>query len=152
MEAVFSLLDTSGRFLVRLGQRVRSSCVLPDGWSSAQGHAMDISDLSEHPRVKGSGRRSEVAGVPNRDMSMRTGADRFEMPLAEVTEAKERVVPAAVEGGLVDGDSVWVRPLLDAILSWRQTGYVYLQRAVGTGSTWVSLGGALALPDTTGGR
>jgi len=40
----------------------------------------------------------------------------------------------------------------DAILSWWQTGYVYLQREVETGSTWVSLGGAFALPATTGGR
>lgn len=40
----------------------------------------------------------------------------------------------------------------DAILPWRQTGYVYLQREGSTGSTWVSLGGAVHLPVATAGR
>ncbi|MGO4387819.1 transglutaminase-like cysteine peptidase [Microvirga sp. 2YAF29] len=36
----------------------------------------------------------------------------------------------------------------DAILPWRQTGYVYLQREGSTGSTWVSLGGTVNSPAT----
>lgn len=40
----------------------------------------------------------------------------------------------------------------DAILPWKQTGYVYLQREGGTGSTWVSLGGASTSPVATAGR
>ena len=40
----------------------------------------------------------------------------------------------------------------DAILPWRKTGYVYLQREGSTGSTWVSLGAAFASPVATAGR
>jgi len=40
----------------------------------------------------------------------------------------------------------------DSVLPWRRTGYVYLQREDATGSTWVSLGGAFALPVSTAGR
>jgi predicted transglutaminase-like cysteine proteinase len=40
----------------------------------------------------------------------------------------------------------------DAVLPWRRTGYTYLQREGGTGSTWVSLGGAFASPVATAGR
>ncbi|WP_432807270.1 transglutaminase-like cysteine peptidase [Microvirga terrae] len=40
----------------------------------------------------------------------------------------------------------------DTVLPWRQTGYVFLQREGGTGSTWVSLGAASALPVRTAGR
>jgi predicted transglutaminase-like cysteine proteinase len=40
----------------------------------------------------------------------------------------------------------------DAVLPWRRTGYIYLQREVGTGSTWVSLGGAFTSPVATAGR
>jgi predicted transglutaminase-like cysteine proteinase len=40
----------------------------------------------------------------------------------------------------------------DAVLPWRRTGYIYLQREVGTGSTWVSLGGAVSSPVATAGR
>ena len=37
----------------------------------------------------------------------------------------------------------------DAILSWRQAGYVYLQREASTGSSWVSLGRAFTSPVAT---
>jgi predicted transglutaminase-like cysteine proteinase len=40
----------------------------------------------------------------------------------------------------------------NAVLPWRETGYIYLQREGSTGSTWVSLGGAIAFSVTTAGR
>ena len=40
----------------------------------------------------------------------------------------------------------------NAVLPWRETGYVYLQREGGTGATWISLGGAISSPVTTSGR
>ena len=40
----------------------------------------------------------------------------------------------------------------DAVLPWRETGYVYLQREGSTGSNWVSLGAAFASPVATAGR
>ncbi|MGF9764027.1 transglutaminase-like cysteine peptidase [Microvirga sp. 0TCS3.31] len=40
----------------------------------------------------------------------------------------------------------------NAVLPWRQTGYIYLQREGGTGATGISLGEAIASPVTTAGR
>ena len=40
----------------------------------------------------------------------------------------------------------------NAVLPWRETGYIYLQREGGTGATGISLGGAIASPVTTAGR
>jgi len=39
-----------------------------------------------------------------------------------------------------------------AVLPWRETGYVYLQREGSTGSNWVSLGAVSASAVATGGR
>lgn len=40
----------------------------------------------------------------------------------------------------------------NAVLPWRRTGYIYLQREDDTGRAWVSLGGAFAAPVATAGR
>lgn len=39
-----------------------------------------------------------------------------------------------------------------AVLSWRQTGYIYVKREGSAGSSWASLGGAFASPVATAGR
>ncbi|MBM6583978.1 transglutaminase-like cysteine peptidase [Microvirga sp. BT689] len=40
----------------------------------------------------------------------------------------------------------------NAVLPWRRTGYIYLQREVGTGLTWVSLGRVFTPPVATADR
>jgi predicted transglutaminase-like cysteine proteinase len=40
----------------------------------------------------------------------------------------------------------------NAVLPWRRSGYIYLQREASTGATWVSLGGAFASTVATAGR
>ncbi|WP_373371343.1 transglutaminase-like cysteine peptidase [Microvirga sesbaniae] len=105
-----------------------------DRWDLAEDGYGDCEDFQLVKR-----KRLVAAGLPRRALRMTAVIDRDGAP--------HSVLMARTDQGdfILDNKR-------DAVLPWRQTGYVFLQREGGTGSTWVSLGAAPALPVRTAGR
>lgn len=94
-------------------------------------------DCEEYQLVKR--KRLVAAGFPRRALRMTAVIDEDGTPHAVMMVRTDR------------GDFI-LDNKRNTILPWRQTGYIYLQREGGPGSTWVSLGGAISSPVTTAGR
>ncbi|QRM28793.1 transglutaminase-like cysteine peptidase [Microvirga sp. VF16] len=105
-----------------------------DRWDLAEDGYGDCEDYQLVKR-----KRLVAAGFPRRALRMTAVIDQDGEPHAVMMVRTDR------------GDFI-LDNKRDAILPWRQTGYVYLQREVETGSTWVSLGGAFTSPVATAGR
>jgi predicted transglutaminase-like cysteine proteinase len=102
-----------------------------DHWSLAEDGRGDCEDFQLVKR-----RRLVAAGFPRRVLRMTAVIDGDGEPHAVLMVRTSR------------GDFI-LDNKRDAVLPWRQTGYIYLQREGSTGSTWVSLGGAYAPPVAT---
>ena len=105
-----------------------------DRWDSAKDGYGDCEDFQIVKRE-----RLVAAGFPRRVLRMTAVIDENGEPHAVLMARTDR------------GDFI-LDNRHNAILPWRRTSYVYLQREGGTGSTWVSLGGAFASPVATAGR
>ena len=102
-----------------------------DHWGLAEdGHG----DCEDYQLVKR--RRLVAAGFPRRALRMTAVIDDNGEPHAVLMVRTDR------------GDFI-LDNKRDAVLPWRQTGYIYLQREDSTGSRWVSLGGAYVPPVAT---
>ena len=105
-----------------------------DRWDLAEDGYGDCEDFQLVKR-----KRLVEAGFPHRALRMTAVID-------------EHGEPHAVLMAHTDGGDFVLDNKRDAILPWRRTGYIYLQREGSTGSTWVSLGEAFASPVRTAGR
>jgi predicted transglutaminase-like cysteine proteinase len=105
-----------------------------DHWGLAEDGYGDCEDYQLVKR-----KRLIAAGFPRRALRMTAVIDQNGEPHAVMMVRTDR------------GDFI-LDNKRDAVLPWRRTGYTYLQREGGTGSTWVSLGGAFASPVATVGR
>ena len=105
-----------------------------DHWGFAEDGYGDCEDYQLVKRE-----RLVAAGFPRRALRMTAVLDEDGAPHAVMMVRTDR------------GDFI-LDNKRNTVLPWRQTGYIYLQREGGTGSTWVSLGGAFASPVATAGR
>ena len=105
-----------------------------DRWGFAEDGYGDCEDYQLVKRE-----RLVAAGFPRRALRMTAVLD-------------EDGAPHAVMMVRTDRGNFILDNKRNTVLPWRQTGYIYLQREGGTGSTWVSLGGAFASPVATAGR
>jgi predicted transglutaminase-like cysteine proteinase len=105
-----------------------------DHWNFAEDGYGDCEDYQLVKR-----KRLVAAGFPRRALRLTAVIDEDGAPHAVMMVRTDR------------GDFI-LDNKRNAVLPWRQTGYIYLQREGGTGSTWVSLGGAISSPVTTAGR
>ncbi|MBB3018788.1 putative transglutaminase-like cysteine proteinase [Microvirga lupini] len=106
----------------------------PDRWDFAEDGYGDCEDYQLVKR-----QRLVSAGFPRRALRMTAVIDEDGAPHAVMMVRTDR------------GDFI-LDNKRNAILPWRKTGYIYLQREGDTGSTWVSLGEAFAAPVATAGR
>lgn len=105
-----------------------------DHWGFAEDGYGDCEDYQLVKRE-----RLVAAGFPRRALRMTAVIDRDGEPHAVMMVRTNQ------------GDFV-LDNKRDAILPWRQTGYIYLQREGSTGSTWVSIGRTFTSPVATAGR
>ena len=105
-----------------------------DHWDFAEDGYGDCEDYQLVKR-----QRLVAAGFPRRALRLTAVIDEDGAPHAVMMVRTDR------------GDFI-LDNKRNAVLPWRETGYVYLQREGGTGATWVSLGGAISSPVTTSGR
>jgi predicted transglutaminase-like cysteine proteinase len=105
-----------------------------DRWDFAEDGYGDCEDYQLVKR-----QRLVAAGFPRRALRMTAVIDEEGAPHAVMMVRTDR------------GDFI-LDNKRNAVLPWRQTGYIYLQREVGSRSTWVSLGGAFTSPVATAGR
>ncbi len=105
-----------------------------DHWDFAEDGYGDCEDYQLVKR-----KRLIAAGFPQRALRMTAVIDEDGEPHAVMMVRTDR------------GDFI-LDNKRNAVLSWRKTGYLYLQREGDTGSTWVALGGAFASPVATAGR
>jgi predicted transglutaminase-like cysteine proteinase len=105
-----------------------------DRWDLAEDGYGDCEDFQLVKR-----KRLVAAGLSRRALRMTAVIDEHGEPHAVLMAHTDR------------GDFV-LDNKRDAILLWRRTGYIYLQREGSTGSTWVSLGEAFVSPVRTAGR
>ncbi|MEZ0168172.1 transglutaminase-like cysteine peptidase [Microvirga sp. TS319] len=105
-----------------------------DRWDFAEDGYGDCEDYQLLKR-----KRLVAAGVPRRALRMTAVIDENGAPHAVMMVRTDR------------GDFI-LDNKRSAVLPWRETGYVYLQREGDTGSAWVSLGRAVASPVATAGR
>ena len=105
-----------------------------DRWDLAEDGYGDCEDYQLVKR-----KRLVAAGFPRRALLMTAVLDEAGAPHAVMMVRTNR------------GDFI-LDNRHNAVLPWRRTGYIYLQREVGLGSTWVSLGGALTSSVATAGR
>jgi len=105
-----------------------------DRWDFAEDGYGDCEDYQLVKR-----KRLVAAGLPRRALRMTAVIDEDGAPHAVLMVRTNR------------GDFI-LDNKRDAVLPWRETGYVYLQREGSAGSIWVSLGAAFASPVATAGR
>jgi len=106
----------------------------PDRWDFAEDGYGDCEDYQLVKR-----QRLVAAGFPRRALRMTAVIDEDGAPHAVMMVRTDR------------GDFV-LDNKRNAVLPWRRTGYIYLQREGDAGPIWVSLGGAFAAPVATAGR
>jgi predicted transglutaminase-like cysteine proteinase len=105
-----------------------------DHWDFAED---GFGDCEDYQLVKR--KRLAAAGFPRRALRMTAVIDEDGAPHAVMMVRTDK------------GDFI-LDNKRSAVLPWRKTGYIYLQREGDTGPTWVSLGGAFAAPVATAGR
>jgi len=105
-----------------------------DLWSFAEDGYGDCEDYQLVKR-----RRLVAAGFPRRALRMTAVIDEDGAPHAVMMVRTNQ------------GDFI-LDNKHNAVLPWRRTGYIYLQREGDTGSTWVSLRGAFVAPVATARR
>ena len=105
-----------------------------DHWDFAED---GYGDCEEYQLVKR--KRLVAAGFPRRALRLTAAIDEDGAPHAVMMVRTDR------------GDFI-LDNKRSAVLPWRKTAYIYLQREGDTGRTWVSLGGAFAAPVATAGR
>jgi predicted transglutaminase-like cysteine proteinase len=105
-----------------------------DHWDLAED---GFGDCEDYQLVKR--QRLVAAGFPRRALRLTAVIDEDGAPHAVMMVRTDR------------GDFI-LDNKRNAVLPWRKTGYIYLQREGGTGSNWVSLGGAISSPVATAGR
>jgi predicted transglutaminase-like cysteine proteinase len=105
-----------------------------DHWDLAEDGYGDCEDYQLVKR-----QRLVAAGIPRRALRLTAVIDEDSAPHAVMMVRTDR------------GDFI-LDNKRNAVLPWRKTGYIYLQREGGTGLNWVSLGGAISSPVATAGR
>ena len=138
--ATITLTSQTWKTLVRINRQVNSAIKamtdmehwgMEDQWGLAED---GLGDCEDYQLIKR--RRLVAAGFPRRALRMTVVVD-------EGGEAHAVLMVRSDRGDFILDNK------RDAVLPWRQTGYIYLQSEGSSGSAWVSLGGAYVPPVTT---
>jgi predicted transglutaminase-like cysteine proteinase len=141
--ATIALTPQAWKTLARVNRQVNASIKpmtdhehwgVADHWDFAEDGYGDCEDFQLVKR-----QRLVAAGFPRRALRLTAVLDEGGAPHAVMMVRTDR------------GDFI-LDNKRNAVLPWRETGYIYLQREGSAGSTWVWLGEAISSPVTTAGR